>query len=177
MRMRPMIVLLLVFALLLAACGPDDAGRAEPTVALPQGVVATRLCGGGVDGRIRTTTVYSSGIVEMHEGRGADGPLLHRTMVPVADVRELYSVFRSRRWQRLDVSYGEVVPDGTGCTTTGAGKTVSTKTGERPEVLDEVARRFSRMERRALEVALVIREGPRAGTRWLTVHEDGTVKL
>jgi hypothetical protein len=171
-----MIVLLLVSALLLAACGHNGAVRAEPTVTLPQGVVAAERCG-GFDDRARTTTVYSSGIVEMRKGRHSDGPLLHSTRVPVADVRELYKVLRSREWQRLDASFGEVIPDGTGCTTTGAGKTVSTETGERPEVLNEVARRFSQMERRALEVAFVIRKGPRAGTRSRTVHEDGTVKL
>jgi len=175
--MRPMTVLLTLLALPLAACGPDDAGRAEPTVVLPQGIVATRLCGGGIDDRIMTTTVYSSGLVEMREGRKANGPLLHSTRVPVADVRALYTVVRGREWQRLDASYGEVIPDGTGCITTGAGKTVSTETGERPDVLDEVARRFGRMERGAQVIVVAIRDGPRGKTRWIGVHRDGTVKL
>lgn len=175
--MRPMIVLLLVSALLLASCGREGAGLAEPTVTLPQGVVATERCGGGFADRARTTTVYSSGIVEMRKGRDADGPLLHSTRVPVADVRELYKVLRSREWQRLDASYGEVVPDGEGCTTTGAGKSVETLSDEMPDVLDEVLGRIGRMEHGALQVSIVIQEGPRAGSRWLTVHEDGTVKL
>ncbi|MDQ3327600.1 MAG: hypothetical protein M3506_03630 [Chloroflexota bacterium] len=177
-----MTVLLPLLALVLASCGSDvagrgDAERAEPTVALPRGVVATERCGGGLDDRARTTTVYSSGIVELREGRKANGPLLHSTRVPVADVRELYKVLRSREWQRLNASYGEVIPDGEGCTISGADKSVTGLSGEMPDIVYEVWGRFSRMESGAQVIVVAIRDGPRGKTRWIGVHRDGTVKL